>query len=96
VPAEPPAQPQWRFEPPTEATRDAVWRLAGPVRRPEQLEKLRGDPYPFAAGIATCALERRESRGGHLRTDFPGLDPNLDGVHIILTPDGGTRHERWA
>jgi L-aspartate oxidase len=95
VPAEPPAQPEWRFEPPTEATRDAVWRLAGPVRRPEQLERLRDDPYPFAAGIATCALERRESRGGHLRTDFPGLDPDLDGVHIVLAPNGETRREEW-
>ena len=95
VPAEPPAQPEWRFEPPTEATRDAVWRLAGPVRRPEQLEQLRDDPYPFAAGIAICALERRESRGGHLRTDFPDLDPNLDGVHIVRAPDGKTRREEW-
>ncbi|KPD14028.1 L-aspartate oxidase [Phaeobacter sp. 11ANDIMAR09] len=25
--------------------------------------------------IATCALERRESRGGHFRTDFPQADP---------------------
>lgn len=94
-PAEPPSPPEWRFEPPTEATRDAVWRLAGPVRRPEQLEELRDDPYPFATGIAVCALDRRESRGGHLRVDFPNLDPDLDGIHVILDPDGGTRHERW-
>jgi L-aspartate oxidase len=90
-----PSRPDWRFKPPTEETRDAVWRLAGPLRRPEQLEQLRGDPYPLAAGIATCALERRESRGGHLRTDFPGLDPALDGVHIVLAPGGGTRQEHW-
>jgi L-aspartate oxidase len=95
LPAEPPAQPEWRFEPPTEATRDAVWRLAGPVRRPEQLEELRGDPYPFAAGIAASALERRESRGGHLRVDFPNLDPDLDGVHIVREPEGKTRAETW-
>jgi L-aspartate oxidase len=94
--AAPPPLPEWRFEPPTEATRDAVWRLAGPVRRPEQLEQLRDDPYPFAAGIATCALERRESRGGHLRVDFPDQDPDLDGIHVVLGPDGATRHERWA
>jgi L-aspartate oxidase len=91
----PPAPPKWRFEPPTEATRDAVWRLAGPVRRPEQLRELLAEPYPLAIAIATNALERHESRGGHLRTDFPNLDPELDGVHIILAPDGTTRHEEW-
>jgi L-aspartate oxidase len=92
---EPPAPPEWRFTPPTEATRDAVWRLAGPVRRPEQLRELLAEPYPLAAAIAVCALERRESRGGHLRLDFPGLDPELDGVHIVLGPDGATRREEW-
>ncbi|HWM64183.1 MAG TPA: FAD-dependent oxidoreductase [Solirubrobacterales bacterium] len=91
----PPAQPEWRFEPPTEATRDAVWRLAGPLRRPEQLRELRGDSYPLAAAIATSALERDESRGGHLRVDEPGIDPELDGVHIVLGPDGTTRRESW-
>ncbi len=90
-----PPLPEWRFVPPTEATRDAVWRLAGPVRRPEQLRELLADPYPFAAGIAINALERRESRGGHLRVDFPGLDPELDGIHIVLGPDGTTRREEW-
>jgi L-aspartate oxidase len=95
APATAPAQPAWRFEAPAEETRDAVWRLAGPLRRREELEELRGDPYPLAAAIAACALERRESRGGHLRTDFPGLDPNLDGIHIVFAPDGTTRHEQW-
>jgi len=90
-----PPLPEWRFEPPTEATRDAVWRLAGPLRRPEQLRELLGDPYPLAAAIAAVALERRESRGGHLLADFPNIDPALDGVHIVLGPGGETRHEEW-
>jgi L-aspartate oxidase len=94
--ADNPAEPgEWRFQPPSEATRDAVWSLAGPMRRAEQLEALRDDPYPLAALIATAALARRESRGGHLRADFPSLDPNLDGTHIVLSPDGKTRHEHW-
>ncbi len=46
------------------------------------------NPYPLAAAIATCALEREESRGGHLRADCPGLDPELDGIHIVLGPTG--------
>jgi L-aspartate oxidase len=90
-----PPLPEWRFEPPTEATREAVWQLAGPLRQPERLRELRGDPYPLAAAIATCALERVESRGGHLRTDFPGIDPSLDGIHVVLGPDGETRREEW-
>ncbi len=90
-----PPLPEWRFQPPTEATRDAVWRLAGPLRDAEQLRELLGNSYPLAPAIATCALERTETRGGHRRTDFPAIDPELDGVHIVLAPDGKTRHEEW-
>jgi L-aspartate oxidase len=90
-----PPTPGRRFEPPTEATRDAVWRLAGPRRQPEGLRELRADAYPLAAAIATCALEREESRGGHLRTDFPRHDPDLDGIHIVLGASGETRREEW-
>ena len=93
--AAPPAPSEWRFEPPTEATRDAVWRLAGPLRRPERLRELRGDPYPLATAIADSALERRESRGGHLRADFPHLDPGLDGIHLVRGRGGEIRRERW-
>jgi len=91
----PAATPKWRFEPPTEATREAVWRLAGPQRSAEQLRELCRNPYSLAAAIATCALERAESRGGHLRIDAPEIDPDLDGIHIVLGADGATRRERW-
>jgi L-aspartate oxidase len=91
----PPEPGPWCFDPPTETTREEVWDLAGPLRRPEQLEALLVNPYPLAAAIAACALERRESRGGHLRTDFPRLDPGFDGVHIIRDADGGIRTESW-
>ncbi len=87
--------PSWRFSPPTEATRDAVWRLGGPLRESGALGELRGDPYPLAAAIAASALERRESRGGHLRTDFPDLDQAFDGVHIVTSSDGRMRREQW-
>jgi L-aspartate oxidase len=90
-----PPPPEWRFEPPAQATRDAVWRLAGPLRSADQLRGLLGDPYPLAAAIATCALERSESRGGHLRSDCPGLDPELDGVHFVLAASGEIRRESW-
>jgi L-aspartate oxidase len=90
-----PPMVKWRFQPPTEATRDAVWRLAGPMRQAQQLRELRDDPYPLAAAIATSALERAESRGGHLRADCPEIDPELDGIHIVLGPDDETRREEW-
>jgi L-aspartate oxidase len=95
VPSSRPEPADWRFEPPTEATRDAVWNLAGPMRRPGQLRQLLTDSYPLAAAIAACALERQESRGGHLRADFTALDPELDGIHLLFGADGRVRHESW-
>jgi L-aspartate oxidase len=42
-----------------------------------------------ATQIASSALLREESRGGHIRADFPITDPNLDGQHqIVQTIDG--------
>jgi len=90
-----PPLPEWRFEPPAEQTRDAVWRLAGPLRSAEPLSELTRDRYPLARAIAGCALERRESRGGHLRTDFPGADHELDGIHFVLGAGGRIRREEW-
>jgi L-aspartate oxidase len=90
-----PAAPDWRFDPPREETRDAVWRLAGPLRNPDDLAKLVADPYPLAKAIATTALARRESRGGHQRSDCAKTDPALDGVHVVLGPDGTPRREAW-
>ena len=85
----------WRFSPPSESTREAVWRLAGPVRRPEDLQELRADPYPLARAIAAAAEARRESRGGHRRTDLPGIDPELDAVHFFHRGDGSLEARHW-
>ena len=74
--ADPPTRPD-------EATRAALWRDAGPVRDAAGLERLADDPYPLARLIASAALGRRESRGCHLRTDHPAVDPALDGVHTV-------------
>ncbi|MGH3472063.1 MAG: FAD-binding protein, partial [Nocardioidaceae bacterium] len=35
--------------------------------------------------IATAALERKESRGGHTRDDYPGPDPDWGGKNLVLT-----------
>jgi L-aspartate oxidase len=90
-----PEPPDWSFDPPTDRTRDAVWRLAGPMRNPDDLARLVSEPYPLAKAIARAALGRRESRGGHLRTDSPQTDPALDGVHLVAAADGTTRQEEW-
>jgi L-aspartate oxidase len=90
-----PPLPDWRFEPPTQETRDAVWRLAGPLRNPDDLAALVSNPYPLASATATGALNRRESRGGHLRSDCPERDEELDGIHFVLAADGNVRREAW-
>ncbi|MFN8216225.1 MAG: FAD-dependent oxidoreductase [Solirubrobacterales bacterium] len=90
-----PAPPAWRFVPPTDETRDRVWRYAGPTRNPDDLARLISDPYPLAGAIATSALARAESRGGHLRIDCPETDPALDGIHIVIAADGTARREEW-
>jgi succinate dehydrogenase / fumarate reductase, flavoprotein subunit len=38
--------------------------------------------------VALAALEREESRGGHTREDFPGMNPTWRGVNLICSLDG--------
>ena len=95
-PERPPAVPGFRFEPPTVATREAMWRFAGPSRDEASLRSLLDEPYPLAALIAAAALERRESRGAHRRSDHPLPDPGLDGKHLVVGPAGAVRHELWG
>jgi L-aspartate oxidase len=87
--------PRWRFDPPTERSRDAIWDAAGPRRDPAALERLRADPYPLARIVAESALARRESRGAHRRIDARRSDPGLDHVHLVYGADGVVRPERW-
>jgi succinate dehydrogenase / fumarate reductase flavoprotein subunit len=37
---------------------------------------------------AKAALEREESRGGHTREDFPGMDPKWRQVNLVCSLDG--------
>ncbi|MHB1569781.1 MAG: FAD-binding protein, partial [Solirubrobacteraceae bacterium] len=91
-----PPIPQWRFTPPTVATREAMWRHAGPRRSATELARLLHDPYPLARLIAQAALAREESRGAHQRSDFADRDPALDGIHLVVGPDGKICPETWA
>jgi L-aspartate oxidase len=90
-----PDPPSWRFDPPPASTREAVWDLAGPLRRRDQLERLLEDPYPLARQIARFALAREESRGSHRRIEFPSQDPALDGRHLVLGGDDVLRWSAW-
>lgn len=45
-----------------------------------------------ARATLECALERRESRGCHNRSDYPALDPDLQ-VNLVWSPRSGVRRE---
>ena len=92
-PAGPPPTPT-APTPPGEETRAALWRDAGPARTAEGLERLARDPYLLARLIAQTALERRESRGCHLRSDFPVADEALDRSHQLVDRSG-ERRQTW-
>jgi L-aspartate oxidase len=70
--------------PPSRETRAAMWRHAGLERSAEGLRPLLDDPHPLARLVAACALSREETRGAHVRSDFPGTDPALDGRHTVV------------
>ncbi|HWT90050.1 MAG TPA: FAD-dependent oxidoreductase [Solirubrobacterales bacterium] len=90
-----PEPPQQRFDPPSDKTREAVWRYAGPMRNPDDLARLISNPYPLARAIGASAIDRRESRGGHLRRDAPDMNHALDGIHVVVHPDGSVTDEEW-
>ncbi len=94
-PGQMPSRPEWRFDPPLPSTRESVWEYAGPQRNATGLGHLANDPYPLARAIGSTALGRRESRGGHRRTDCPATDPGLDFTHLIYRPDGEIELRRW-
>jgi succinate dehydrogenase flavoprotein subunit len=39
--------------------------------------------------VARAALERKESRGGHFRDDFPQKDPNYGKFNIVIRKGSG-------
>jgi len=93
--APPDPDPSPEFPAPSDASRRAVWELAGPVRDAGRLERLRDDRYPLARLIAASALAREESRGVHRRRDRPLIDPRLDLRHNVVAGDDSIRLERW-
>jgi L-aspartate oxidase len=95
----PAAQPPTQVRPTAEVTaqtRDSLWRDAGLRRTREGLERLLGDPHPLVRVIAACALGRTESRGAHVREDYPFSDPALDEMHSLVEAGGRLHLERWV
>ena len=64
------------IEPPTRATREAVWRLAGLERDAQGLDAARAGPVPARpAGRRRALKAREETRGSHARAEFPEHRP---------------------
>jgi succinate dehydrogenase / fumarate reductase flavoprotein subunit len=42
----------------------------------------------IAECVAYAALERQESRGGHTRDDFPGMNPEWRKINLVCALDG--------
>jgi L-aspartate oxidase len=80
---------------PEQATRDALWMLAGIERDARGLERLLDDPFPLARVIATSALAREESRGAHQRRDHPRLDESLNRTHAVVRGSDPPLFTRW-
>ena len=99
--AERPARPQSRPPAPpplplaTRETRESLWRDAGIVRDGESLRALLDCEHPLARLIARCGLERQESRGAHLRSDFPTLEARFDERHVVVAGDGASEVQTW-
>lgn len=68
--------PRW-YVPTSEGFRDLAYAL-----------DLRGSLVVTEATIRG-ALERRETRGAHNRSDYPGLDPNLKANFVVSKIHGG-------
>ena len=75
--------------------RRAMWVHAGVMRDAGGLDRLRRERHPLARLVAECALARRESRGGHFRTDYPVEDESF-AVHTVVRPNRGLELERWT
>jgi L-aspartate oxidase len=82
--------------PPSRATREALWRHAGLTRDAAGLAELATDEHPLAQIVAACAMLRTESRGAHVRSDFPVTDPALDGHHAVVRDGRPPAFEPWT
>jgi L-aspartate oxidase len=76
-------------------SREALWRHAGLERDGDGLRILLDDPSPAVRLIARCALAREETRGAHIRRDFPERDAGLDHHHVTIAGNGEPQLSEW-
>jgi len=80
----------------TRGSREALWLHAGIERDADGLRTLLEDPHPLVRLVGACALAREESRGAHLRRDFPERDRALDEHHTVIRAADAPVLEHWA
>jgi L-aspartate oxidase len=95
APASAPPAPPVERPAASRETRTRIWEHAGIERDREGLEPLLSEPYPLAPLIARSALMREETRGAHVRTDFPATDPALERMHVVVSREHEPTFERW-
>jgi L-aspartate oxidase len=82
--------------PVTPELREALWEDAGLIRNAGGLARLTASEHLVASLVASSALAREESRGGHFREDFPEENPALDGLHTVLRAGREPELEPWS
>jgi L-aspartate oxidase len=71
-----------------------MWQDVGLVRDAGGLRHLAGSPHLLARLIASTALAREESRGGHFRVDFP-FEDDVFAAHSVVGPNEEVGFEQW-
>ena len=94
--AKPPEPAEWRFTPPSEATRDAVWDLAGPAPGPRAPAPAPGRPVPARPVDRDLCPGPRASRAAATcaATSPPSIRSSTASTSCSRA-DGELRRESW-